>query len=310
MPSIVARKITKKRFKGLDKPPKYSSPTVQYTYERDYTFQRDQQVSLGTLNGRITIPYQGYDKHLALIRHGASIGDAKLWYDKPKKTFYLLVSLEIEVPEPTYEQLQRSGRRRCRYSLSGSDFYLRQARRHSIQGNEFDIRANHYARLRKRLQKKGTRGAKRRLKRIEQRERRLKMQANHIIAKQIIKQHPHALHRTRTVHRHPRTNEAHETQTQEERQRHRARLTKGAQSQSCLFTMVLCRTACASSATKRSFQDHKLSRSMRIIPQKPVLSVGIPLMRTAHSKGLLFVCQNPMSATRCTLIWLARGILP
>jgi IS605 OrfB family transposase len=43
------------------------------------------------------------------------------------------------------------------------------------------------------LQQKGTRGAKRRLKRIEQRERRLKRQANHTIAKQIIKQHPHAL---------------------------------------------------------------------------------------------------------------------
>src|SRR5215469_11290696 len=43
------KKITRKRFKGLDKPPKYSSPTVQYTYERDYTFQRDSRVSLGTL---------------------------------------------------------------------------------------------------------------------------------------------------------------------------------------------------------------------------------------------------------------------
>jgi putative transposase len=70
--------ITKKRFKGLDKPPKYSSPTIQYTYERDYTFQRDSRVSLGTLNGRMSIPYQGYDEHIALIRHGASIGDAKL----------------------------------------------------------------------------------------------------------------------------------------------------------------------------------------------------------------------------------------
>jgi putative transposase len=53
--------------------------------------------------------------------------------------------------------------------------------------------ANHYARLRKRLQKKGTRGAKRRLRRIAQRERRLKVQANHTIAKQIVMQHPHAL---------------------------------------------------------------------------------------------------------------------
>jgi putative transposase len=71
-------KITKKRFKGLDKPPKYSSPTVQYTYERDYTFQCDSRVSVGTLNGRISIPYQGYDKHIALIRAGATVGDAKL----------------------------------------------------------------------------------------------------------------------------------------------------------------------------------------------------------------------------------------
>ena len=54
-------------------------------------------------------------------------------------------------------------------------------------------KANHYARLRKRLQQKGTRGAKRRLRRIEQRERRLKQQANHCIAKQIIKEHPHTL---------------------------------------------------------------------------------------------------------------------
>ena len=99
------KKITKKRFKGLDKPPKYSSPTVQYTYERDYTFQRNQQVSIGTLHGRATIPYQGYDEHVALIRHGATIGDAKLWYDKARKTFYVLVSLEIDVPEPTCEQL-------------------------------------------------------------------------------------------------------------------------------------------------------------------------------------------------------------
>jgi putative transposase len=46
------KKLTRKRFKGLDQPPTYSSPTVQYTYERDYTFKLNQQVSLGTLNGR------------------------------------------------------------------------------------------------------------------------------------------------------------------------------------------------------------------------------------------------------------------
>src|SRR5260370_22328560 len=76
-------KITKKRFKGLEQPPHYHSPTVQYTYERDYTFQRDQQVSIGTLNGRISVSYQGDDRHLALIRQGATIADAQLCYDRP-----------------------------------------------------------------------------------------------------------------------------------------------------------------------------------------------------------------------------------
>ena len=185
-------KITKKRFKGLDKPPKYSSPTVQYTYERDYTFQCDNQVSVGTLSGRTSIPYQGYDKHTALIRAGATIGDAKLWYDRQKKTFYLLVALTIEKPDPIPESFTE---------VVGVDVGIRYLAVTSTSTGKADFhpgkrtrhKANHYARLRKHLQQKGTRGAKRRLRRIEQRERRLKQQANHSIAKQIVEQHPHAL---------------------------------------------------------------------------------------------------------------------
>jgi len=186
------KKITKKRFMGLDKSPHYSSPTVQYTSAHDYTFQKDSRVSLSTLHGRISLPYQGYDKHLALIRHGVGVGDAKLWYDQPKKTFYFLVSLTIEVPEPTCEQLTE---------VVGVDVGIRYlavtststGRASFYPGKRVRHQANHYARLRKRLQQKGTRGAKRRLRRIAQRERRLKLQANHTIATQIIQQHPHAL---------------------------------------------------------------------------------------------------------------------
>jgi putative transposase len=186
------KKITRKRFKGLDQPPHYSSPTVQYTYERDYTMKCVQQVSIGTLGGRITVGYQGYQKHLDLIQQGATFGDAKLWYDRSRKHFYLLVALEIDMPEPTCEHLSE---------VVGVDVGIRylavtstragQATFHS--GKRIRHKANHYARLRKRLQQKGTRGAKRRLKHIAQRERRLKLQANHLIAKQIIEQHPHAL---------------------------------------------------------------------------------------------------------------------
>ncbi len=186
------KKITKKRFKGLDQPPHYSSPTVQYTYERDYTFQREQCLSIRTLRGRISIPYQGYNKHRALIREGATIGDAKLWYDPSKKRFYLLVSLTITLPDPTPNQLP---------DVVGIDVGIRYLAVTSTStgkasfhpGKRVRHKANHYARLRKRLQQKGTRGAKRRNRRIAHRERRLKLQANHALARQIIKEHPHTL---------------------------------------------------------------------------------------------------------------------
>src|SRR5205823_6937093 len=54
-------------------------------------------------------------------------------------------------------------------------------------------KANHYARLRKRLQQKGTRSATRRLVVISGRERRLKADANHVVSKRIVDAHPHAL---------------------------------------------------------------------------------------------------------------------
>src|SRR5581483_11580182 len=94
---------TKKRYKGLDQPPKYVSPTLTYQYKKDYSFRREQQVSILTLDGRLHIPYTGYQKHLALIEKGAEIGAAHLWYDKPHKQFSLLVSLSIEVPDPLPE---------------------------------------------------------------------------------------------------------------------------------------------------------------------------------------------------------------
>src|SRR2546423_3466637 len=81
-----------KRYKGLDQAPKYLSPTLTYNYQRDYSFKKERHVSLLTLEARRSIPYTGYNKHVALIQQGATIGAAKLWYDKPKKQFYLLVS--------------------------------------------------------------------------------------------------------------------------------------------------------------------------------------------------------------------------
>ncbi len=184
--------ITKKRYKGLDHPPKYVSPTLTYNYHRDYSLKEDSQVSILTLSGRVIVPYTGYRKHLALMQHDAHIGAAKLWYDRPRKQFYLLVTLEVEVADPTPETHQHVvgvdvGQRYLAVTAqldTGASFY---------SGKQSRAKADHYARLRKRLQHKGTRSATRRLVVISGRERRLKAATNHQISRRMVDQHPHSL---------------------------------------------------------------------------------------------------------------------
>jgi IS605 OrfB family transposase len=144
------------------------------------------------LDGRVVVPYTGYDKHIELIQHSAEIGATKLWYDKPNKQFYLLVSLEIETPDPDPE---------THTGIAGVDVGVRYLAvtsntrgNHTFHsGKQVVSRANHYARLRKRLQKKGTRSATRRLVVISGRERRLKQDANHCVSKRIVTQYPNSL---------------------------------------------------------------------------------------------------------------------
>jgi len=182
---------TQKRYKGLDQPTKYVSPTLTYQNRKDFTFKAEQQVSVLTLDGRVIVPYTGYKKHMALIQHGAEIGAAKLWYDRPKKHFYLLVSLEVETVDPTPEM---------HANVVGVDVGVRYLAVSSDTKGECSFssgkglvsKANHYARLRKRLQKKGTRSATRRLVAISGRERRLKQDANHVVSKRIVTRFPNS----------------------------------------------------------------------------------------------------------------------
>ena len=177
---------TKKRFKGLDEAPRYSSRTVTLNYQRDYSFKSDQSVSIGTLNGRIVVPYEGWNKHLDLIKTCANIGAAKIVYQRSSKTYYLMVSLEIELPDIDPMTITRiSGVDvGMRYLAVETDlnnksaFYSGKASRH---------RANQYQKARKTLQRKGTRSAKRRLIAVSGRERRFIADVNHQMSKEIAK---------------------------------------------------------------------------------------------------------------------------
>jgi IS605 OrfB family transposase len=183
---------TKKRYKGLDQAPKFASPTLTYQYKNGHSFKKDQQVRLSTLEGCVIVPYTGYNEHIPYIQKDAEIGAAKLWYDKPKKQFYLLVALTIETADPMPE---------THTGVVGIDVGVRylavtattKGKPSFYTGKQVVPKANHYARLRKRLQKKGTRAATRRLVAISKRERRLKADANHRVSKSIVTMHPQSI---------------------------------------------------------------------------------------------------------------------
>jgi putative transposase len=160
--------------------------------ECQYSFKTVQRVSILTLDGRVIVPYTSYDKHVSLLQRSAHIGAAKLWYDKPHKQFYLLVSMEVEVMDPAPE------RHHCIVGVDVGQRYLAvvtdtQNQVRFFPGTGVRAKADHCARLRKRLQHKGTRSATRRLMVVSGRERRLKHERNHLISRQIVDAYPHSL---------------------------------------------------------------------------------------------------------------------
>ena len=175
---------TKKRYKGLDQPPKFVSRTCTLNYKRDYSFVKG-KVSLITLSGRIKVNYSGYYKHLELIKSGAKIGAAKIWYDKSQKNYYLLVTLNLDVPELKPEDIKQ---------IKGVDVGQRylavvtntQNQTQFFSGKRIRHHANKYYKARKTLQQKGTRSAKRRLISRSVRERRFTAAVNHQISKKIV----------------------------------------------------------------------------------------------------------------------------
>ncbi|MDJ0742361.1 MAG: transposase [Xenococcaceae cyanobacterium MO_167.B27] len=178
---------TKRRYKGLDQAPKFVSRTCTLNYKRDYSFVKG-KVSLITLSGRIKVKYSGYYKHLELIKSGAKIGAAKIWYDQAKKTYYLLVTLNLDVPELKPEDIKE---------IKGVDVGQRylavvtstQNQTQFFSGKQVRHKAEKYHKARKTLQQKGTRSAKRRLIALSGKERRFTAAVNHQISKKIVSRH-------------------------------------------------------------------------------------------------------------------------
>jgi predicted transposase len=178
---------TKKRYRGLDRSPVYKAFTVTLQYNRDYSWAKDQEVSVGTLDGRIKLKYHGWNKHLEMIKEGAPTGAAKLWYDKTSKQWYLIVSIELQREDIHTKNLKKVkgvdvGQRCLAVSTTNT------GETKFIHGGQVKNKCRHYQRVRKGLQSKGTRSAKKALMRLSMRERRFRSDVNHNLAHSVLEE--------------------------------------------------------------------------------------------------------------------------
>ncbi|GGS37361.1 RNA-guided endonuclease InsQ/TnpB family protein [Deinococcus knuensis] len=183
------RGFTKRRYKGLDSAPKFVSRTLEYQHGRDYSWKKDGRVSVSTLDGRLVLEFDGYAKHLAYIAQGCETGAAKLYYQKSKKQYFLIVALNLDLPDP-----QPTDHKNVvgvdvgqRYHFVATD---KDGQSLFEKGAAVRQRKDQFARTRKSLQRKGTRSTTRRLVAVGSRERRFVADRNHVLSKALLTRFP------------------------------------------------------------------------------------------------------------------------
>jgi len=146
------------------------------TYDERILRWYNDSVSIWTTNGRQKIPFDAGEHHKKLLQYQR--GETDLVY--MDRNFYLFTTCEIEEPE----QLKATG-------WLGVDLGIKNIATDS-DGNRYSggringLRKRH-AKLRTRLQNKGTKSAKRLLKTRKRKEARMAKDINHCIAKRLVR---------------------------------------------------------------------------------------------------------------------------
>jgi IS605 OrfB family transposase len=169
---VDAYKVGKKRqrtFKPLGAIP-YDDRILSYKLD-------PQTVSIWTLAGRETIPFVAGERQLELLAHQR--GESDLAFIRGE--YYLFATCDIETPEPDDVSEYLGVDLGVKNLATDSDGTIHNAR----HVNNVRVR---YAKMRAKLQAKGTKSAKRLLKKRSGRESRFVHDVNHCVSKQLVKQ--------------------------------------------------------------------------------------------------------------------------
>lgn len=160
--------------------PRYKKHRVELVRGRDYSLIKDGRLSIGTIDGRIKIPYT---ENPSLPLHDCTLGTATLVHKHGKWIMHIPITINVaEVSDSDIENIMGIdvGLRflATSYDSSGkTKFY---------SGKEVKRKRAHYSQLRSQLQKKNTRTSRRRLKSIGNRENRWMTDVNHQVSKALI----------------------------------------------------------------------------------------------------------------------------
>lgn len=145
--------------------------------ERILSFKGINTASILTLDGRILVPMLISEYHKGVLQGKRVRGQADLILQDG--IFYLLLVVEFPEPEPISPS-----------DIIGVDLGIKNIAVDSngeiFSGNKVNSIRNRYARLRSKLQKKGTKSAKRLLKKRSRKEKRFAADVNHCISKKIV----------------------------------------------------------------------------------------------------------------------------
>lgn len=170
-----AYKTHKANGRKVDAPMQFRKHAAQPYDDRIFRLMADDMVSIWTLDGRAKLPFVCGDRQRALLQHRKGEVDLMLVRGK----WYLAVV--CDVPDPDTIGIK---------DVLGVDFgvvnlaYDSDGR--SYTGADIERVRQKFSRRRAGLQKRGTKAAKRRLKKLAGKEARFRKHTNHVISKEIV----------------------------------------------------------------------------------------------------------------------------
>ena len=175
-------KSAKRDLTWLWKPVYFKRPQVDLQRNRDWSILKNGQMSLNTINQRVKVTpvCHGFDQYMD---HTWKFGIAKLLHEDNK--WMLHISATKELPDVDLTEINNvvGLDRGLRFITNSYDSHGKSL---FFNGKQLTAKRTHYKKLRAQLQSKGTKSAKRRLKKIGQRENRWMTDVNHQITKTLV----------------------------------------------------------------------------------------------------------------------------